>query len=196
MQGCCSTPEGKCLIRCKWDLYHKNATKSGVPDYSGFHTLEVIWKYNIYEFTCHNMSPFVSINLLHFKILYDWFFPIFTYYWSKAESIKAIGWICCQSRLKANLEVLKQQTHGYWTLPGPAEETRKKKKNLTNHCWQWSDSSSLKIGKKWLAWANFASQWLSRELNNWSIRQHFSLKITFHIKLKRWRANLKGKENE
>lgn len=115
MQGCCSTSEGKCLTRCKWDLYHKNATKSGVPDYSGFHTLEIIWKYNIYKFTCHNMSPFVSINLLHFKLLYDWFFPIFTYYWSKAEGIKALRWICCQSRLKANLEVLKQQIHAHWT---------------------------------------------------------------------------------
>ena len=73
----------------------------------------------IYEFTCHNMSPFVSINLLHFKILYDWFFSIFTYYWSKAESIKALGWICYQSRLKANLEVLKQQTHAHLTSAWP-----------------------------------------------------------------------------
>ena len=69
-------------------------------------------------------------------------------------------------------------------------QKRLKKFFFTNHYWQWSDYLSL-----WRnVWHELALQLLFRELHNWSNRQQFSLKMTFHIKWEAEELVSKGKK--
>lgn len=62
--------------RCKRGLYHMNLAASGAHNFPGFHTLEIIG-YIKHINSHHNLSPFVSTNLLHFNFLSEIFFPHF-----------------------------------------------------------------------------------------------------------------------
>lgn len=53
-----------------------NLAASGAHNFPGFHTLEIIG-YIKYINSHHNLSPFVSTNLLHFNFLSEIFFPHF-----------------------------------------------------------------------------------------------------------------------
>lgn len=103
------------------------------------------WVYNTYEFTCHNLNTFVSINLLHFNILRDWFFPIFTYYLKQSWEYYS-PWI----------KLLPKQTQRQLRSPrttnsGPLTFwlvlQKRQKKNFTNRYWQESDYPCSKMGK-------------------------------------------------
>lgn len=116
--------------------------------------------------------------------IWPWLYFCFHFHITLSRTLNMIDEFVAQAHHKSQIGMHK--TRNLLPLNFGHSCMKNYMRHFTNRYWQWCDYSLFKkMRKKWLTGTSFSSKGLSRELNDWSGRQQFSLKMTFHIK---WKA--------